>query len=1015
MAGNSYLAQQRAPMFAELQQKPWLLNMLASIGESENSGKPLAVLESLFNRAAMTGKPLEQLARSGFYGARTRQRLQADMQSNGPSTKVLDNTQAALDQIKQGSNVTQGATDQGMENEIKSPFKINVDGEYYGDMDNGAFRAKQQAAANAAGPATGTQVAANAPATAPAPAPLSSSPSSTAARPAPTDVPRTGVGGLGAGSQGRGGIDIPAAPGANPQLANVAPVLRELLGGAKAEFEARNPGYQVAATSGARPGGPSSSQHAAGNAIDMQIISPDGKAVPNTGNDPSGLYHQYARLVYAEQQANHPELNGKLAWGGAFGTQLGGGGPPDLMHFDLGGERGHWTMNRPSQLGALPLTGAAAMANTQNGSQTQAPAYGPPTPPGSIVQGGGLYNPAGGQPGQVPQRMGAKGGGMYIPVVSDILGAFTGSMGRKGGGMYATQAGAAQGVTPDRSGQYGLPGGTTTQPGTIPAGPPQRWNPATKSWDTGVGPGTPSTMTPATGDTGPNKITPLSVTDYLHPELSTTPPVAPTPGPAPGPYTTIPGTAGQVPTQAGTPALMPGQVGPPGGGPSAVQQMMGLGARPLPTPPAPTPSQVVAQRFPQTVAPPVPNAPTAAPAGAPRGYSAATGGPNAPSPYGPGGPYANPYNPGGVGAPAGLAARGIPSPAGMLNAINPVSSAAAAPQPPGANVPIPRPNPIAGTQTALSIPPRGPWPPRPPGAPNPSPGDTTTVAGIPLPRPRPGMPANPPAQIPQPQGPTPQQAPAPAAPSSASSALLPQAGSFAERFAGAPGGPGTGQFQNPALAAALAQAAIARAPQGTPQGTPQGGPVAAGPGPGQPMTAAQWFADKNARGMATGDWDPALEQRGPGGYVPGDVKQDAIYPVGSDQFYLRGLGAASYLLAPMLGTGRGLGVDVGTTNITHLPQELLPPGGPPASFADRFGAAPGAGQYQNPALAAALAQRGAPGASPINVFPQQAGPAAAAADTSGMDAATLEYLRRQMQQQMQQQQPQGDNPGAGAY
>jgi hypothetical protein len=44
---NSYLAQQRAPMFAELQQKPWLLNMLASIGESENSRKPLAVFESL--------------------------------------------------------------------------------------------------------------------------------------------------------------------------------------------------------------------------------------------------------------------------------------------------------------------------------------------------------------------------------------------------------------------------------------------------------------------------------------------------------------------------------------------------------------------------------------------------------------------------------------------------------------------------------------------------------------------------------------------------------------------------------------------------------------------------------------------------------------------------------------------------------------------------------------------------------------------------------------------------------
>jgi hypothetical protein len=137
-------------------------------------------------------------------------------------------------------------------------------------------------------------------------------------------------------------------------LAGVTPVLREMLGGAKTAFERANPGYQVIATSGARPGGPSSSQHAGGNAIDMQIIGPNG-AVPNTGNDPSGLYHQYARYVYAQQQATHPELNGRLAWGGAFGTQLGGGGPPDLMHFDLGGERGHWVMNRPSRLGAMPI------------------------------------------------------------------------------------------------------------------------------------------------------------------------------------------------------------------------------------------------------------------------------------------------------------------------------------------------------------------------------------------------------------------------------------------------------------------------------------------------------------------------------------------------------------------------------------------------------------------------------------------------------------------------------------
>src|SRR6516162_779668 len=124
--GNSYLAQQRAPIFAELEQKPWLMNWLASIGESENSGKPLGILESLFNRAAWSGKSLESLVKSGFYGPRTVQRLQSDTSGAGTlSPKALANAKVALDQIKAGSNVTQGSVDQGQVNEIKGPFKIN--------------------------------------------------------------------------------------------------------------------------------------------------------------------------------------------------------------------------------------------------------------------------------------------------------------------------------------------------------------------------------------------------------------------------------------------------------------------------------------------------------------------------------------------------------------------------------------------------------------------------------------------------------------------------------------------------------------------------------------------------------------------------------------------------------------------------------------------------------------------------------------------------------------------------
>jgi hypothetical protein len=46
----------------------------------------------------------------------------------------------------------------------------------------------------------------------------------------------------------------------------------------------------------------------------------------------------------------HPELAGQFSWGGAHGTQIGGGGPPDLMHFDIGGERGHYSQFRRKEL-----------------------------------------------------------------------------------------------------------------------------------------------------------------------------------------------------------------------------------------------------------------------------------------------------------------------------------------------------------------------------------------------------------------------------------------------------------------------------------------------------------------------------------------------------------------------------------------------------------------------------------------------------------------------------------------
>jgi hypothetical protein len=102
------------------------------------------------------------------------------------------------------------------------------------------------------------------------------------------------------------------------------------------------PGYTVKMTSGDRPGatvagtgGPS--QHATANAADFKIFGPDGKEIPNTGPDTTTYY---GKLALTMRSMASPDIRPWLAWGGNFGTG-GPGSPPDLMHFDLAGDRGH--------------------------------------------------------------------------------------------------------------------------------------------------------------------------------------------------------------------------------------------------------------------------------------------------------------------------------------------------------------------------------------------------------------------------------------------------------------------------------------------------------------------------------------------------------------------------------------------------------------------------------------------------------------------------------------------------
>jgi hypothetical protein len=100
------------------------------------------------------------------------------------------------------------------------------------------------------------------------------------------------------------------------------------------------PGYIVRAVSGREGRTDSRSYHSRGQAADFQIIKPNGEAIPHKGEDTTGLYTRLARGVKSWVQENDPSAERSIGYGGAFGTQIGGGGVPDLMHYDWGGSRG---------------------------------------------------------------------------------------------------------------------------------------------------------------------------------------------------------------------------------------------------------------------------------------------------------------------------------------------------------------------------------------------------------------------------------------------------------------------------------------------------------------------------------------------------------------------------------------------------------------------------------------------------------------------------------------------------
>lgn len=140
--------------------------------------------------------------------------------------------------------------------------------------------------------------------------------------------------------------------GRSPDLENVDPRLREIMAAAASHLP---PGYKVTVNEGYNPRGHTalSQHHIKGKAaLDLLITDPNGNPISNRGNDPTGIYTLLARHAYGEMKARHPNLEGSFGWGGSFGVSR-NDSTRDLMHFDLGTDRGRQTQYRLKNLGPV--------------------------------------------------------------------------------------------------------------------------------------------------------------------------------------------------------------------------------------------------------------------------------------------------------------------------------------------------------------------------------------------------------------------------------------------------------------------------------------------------------------------------------------------------------------------------------------------------------------------------------------------------------------------------------------
>jgi hypothetical protein len=143
---SAYISEQRAQFKVELLSNP-TRNEIAAMMVSEDEDNPIAVLESLVNRALFLksrgiNRTLHQLLHSGFYGPINRGRLPHFVAEINYDPKLRAKMYWAIDTVLAGSDFIRGHTDQGLPSDPGGHYEIihshvMIGGEVFGDWGGG--------------------------------------------------------------------------------------------------------------------------------------------------------------------------------------------------------------------------------------------------------------------------------------------------------------------------------------------------------------------------------------------------------------------------------------------------------------------------------------------------------------------------------------------------------------------------------------------------------------------------------------------------------------------------------------------------------------------------------------------------------------------------------------------------------------------------------------------------------------------------------------------------------------